>query len=121
MKKLIAVFIMALGFSLTATAQQKVTVKSAQTSSNAPKTKATAAAASKDVDALNNVVTLTEVEKKNFLGLFEYKHRALSKNPDAESKKTLSQTIEAKIRASLTPQQIAKLDSNKKVLQSLTN
>lgn len=123
MKKLIALFIITLGFSVTAVAQQKVTVKSTTSSSqpSGPKTKATEAAANKDVAALNGAVALTDIEKKNFFNLFEYKHRALIQNPDAESKKTLAQTIEAKIRASLTPDQLAKLDGNKKLLQTLTH
>lgn len=122
MKKIIALSIIALGLGFTANAQKKVTAPSATVSQvpTAP-TKATEDAATKDVATLNKVVPLTEAEKKTYHGLFEYKHRALSANPNAEAKKTLSQSIEMKLRAGLSPAQMAKLDANKRVLQTLIN
>lgn len=122
MKKLIAFSIIALSLGFTAAAQNRTTSASATVAQvpTAP-TKATEEAATKDVAALNKVVPLTEAEKKTYFGLFEYKHRALSVNPTEEGKKTLSQSIDAKLRAGLTPAQMTKLDSNKKVLQTLTH
>jgi len=121
MKKLIVLFIITLGFSFSAVAQQKAATRPViATQSNTP-TKATESAATKDVAALTRIIPLTEAEKKTYFGLFEYKHRTLSVTTTAEGKNTLAQTIDAKLRAGLTPDQMAKLDANKKVLHTLTH
>jgi len=121
MKKIIALLVVMLGFGFTATAQQKkFTVKSPTTQPTATDP-AVVQAAAKDLTALSKTVTLTDVEKQNFKGLFEYKHRELKKALTADQKKVLLNSIDAKLRASLTPGQMAKLDGNKKVLTQLTN
>lgn len=121
MKKIIALLVVMLGFGFTATAQQKsFTVKSPTTQAT-PTDPEVAKAAAKDLTALTNVVALNAVEKQNFKGLFEYKHSELKKPLTADKKKVLLNSIDAKLRASLTPEQMAKLDSNKKVLSQLTN
>jgi len=124
MKKIIAILVIMLGFGFTANAQvKKFNVKSATTNTQSVAADpAVEQAANKDVTDLTKVITtLNAVEKQNFKGLFEYKHRELKKALTAEQKKTLAATIDAKLRASLTSDQMAKLDSNKKVLTQLTN
>ncbi|MXN91798.1 hypothetical protein GR160_11230 [Flavobacterium sp. Sd200] len=122
MKKIIAFSLIAIGFSFTANAQKKVVAPSATVAQTptAP-TKASEEAATKDVATLSKVVTLTEAEKKTYFGLFEYKHRALSVNPSEEAKKSIYNSIEMKLRAGLSPAQMAKLDANKKTLHTLTH
>ena len=112
-----------LGFGFTATARQKkFTVNSPNTGvQNASADPVVEQAAAKDLTALTKVITLTDVEKQNFKGLFQYKHRELKKTLTADQKKVLLNSIDAKIRASLTPAQMTKLDANKKVLTQLTN
>jgi hypothetical protein len=122
MKKIIALIVVMLGFGFTATAQQrKFTVKSPTTGVQSAADPAVTQAAAKDLTALSKTVTLTDVEKQNFKGLFEYKHRELKKALTADQKKVLLGSIDAKLRASLTPEQMAKLDANKKLLTQLTN
>jgi hypothetical protein len=122
MKKIIALMVVMLGFGFTATAQQrKFTVKSPTTGVQSAADPAVTQAAAKDLTALSKTVTLTDVEKQNFKGLFEYKHRELKKALTADQKKVLLGSIDAKLRASLTPEQMAKLDANKKLLTQLTN
>jgi len=123
MKKIIALLVVMLGFGFTATAQQKkFTVKSPTTGvQSASADPVVEQAAAKDLTALTKVITLTDVEKQNFKGLFQYKHRELKKTLTADQKKVLLNSIDAKIRASLTPAQMTKLDANKKVLTQLTN
>jgi len=112
-----------LGLGFTATAQQRTaTVKSKTTGAQSvPADPAVVKAAAEDLTALSKTVTLTDVEKQNFRGLFEYKHRELKKTLTADQKKVLLGSIDAKLRASLTPEQMAKLDANKKLLTQLTN
>lgn len=122
MKKIIALFVITLGLSFTASAQQKkAAVKpAAQATATATDFKA---AAGKDVAALNKVVTLSDTDKQNFQGLFEYKHHELNQ-PVAlseERKSILSQSIEAKLRATLSADQMAKLDNNPELLKTLTH
>jgi hypothetical protein len=123
MKKIIALMVVMLGFGFTATAQQRIaTVKSKTTGAQSVAADpAVVQAAAKDLTALSKTVTLTDVEKQNFKGLFEYKHRELKKALTADQKKVLLGSIDAKLRASLTPEQMAKLDANKKLLTQLTN
>ena len=122
MKKIIALMVVMLGFGFTATAQQKKIVRpSVSTAQEAPKDAAVEQAALKDVAALNKVVTLTDAEKVTYKGLFEHKHRQLKANLTDDQKTVLFQSIDAKLRAGLNPAQMAKLDSNKKVLATLTH
>jgi len=124
MKKIIALLVVMLGFGFTATAQQKKVVVKSPTATDVrtiTPDPVVEQAAAKDLTALSKTITLTDVEKQNFKGLFEYKHRELKKTLTADQKKVLLNSIDAKLRASLTPEQMAKLDSNKKVLSQLTN
>jgi hypothetical protein len=124
MKKIIALFVIMLGFGFTANAQQKkaaakpATAAQAQTNS---KDAAIQAAAIKDVNALNAYIPLNDADKQSFKGLFEYKHRLWSENLSEERKGLVSQTIDAKIKATLSSEQLTKLEANPKLLNTLTH
>lgn len=123
MKKIIALFVIMLGLSFTANAQQKKNVaKPAVTGTNAgtPKEAAIQEAAIADTKALNDFIPLSDADKQNFKGLFEYKYRILSENLSEERKKNLAETIEAKINATLSPEQATKLSQNPKLFKQLT-
>ena len=123
MKKIIALFVIMLGFGFTATAQQKkATAKPAPAVQAAnPNEAAFQKAAIKDVKDLNAFIKLNDADTQSLMGLFEYKHRTLAENLSAERKAIVSQTIEAKLRATFNPEQMAKLDSNKELLNKLTH
>jgi hypothetical protein len=118
MKKIVALVVMMLGFGLTASAQTAVKPAKANTATQT----SFAESGKKDVVALDKVVTLTEQQKQSFQGLFEYKYRELALVADsAERKAVVSQTIDAKVRATLTPEQMAKLDAKPEVLKKITH
>ncbi|WP_131450706.1 hypothetical protein [Flavobacterium subsaxonicum] len=128
MKKIIALFVIMLGFGFTANAQQKkAAVKSAAVASTAtPQQTAKAAtiekAAISDVESLNSFIPLKDADRQSLKGLFAYKHELLSDAAlSKERKDIVSQTIEAKLRATLSPEQMAKLDQNTKLLNTLTH
>jgi hypothetical protein len=126
MKKIIALFVIMLACGVSANAQQKKNVASATPAVTAQQgndvNASIRSAAIKDVENLSEFVQLTPEQKTGFKGLFEYKQNLLQKeNLSAERKAVLAQAIEAKIKASLTPDQVAKLEDNPKLLQMLVN
>ena len=121
MKKIIAILVIMLCFGYTANAQQKAT-KATTTQQQGVDKAAIKAAALKDVTALSEFIDLSEAQKENFKGLFEYKHRLLAdKNLSQERKDILAESIEAKIRGNVPQDQVAKLDDNPKLMQILTH
>ena len=122
MKKIIALFVFMLAFGLTATAQQKKAPKAvAATTAQSSTEQKVKDAAAKDVVAMMEVIDLDAANKQNFLGLFEYKHNLLQQNLSDERKAILAETIEAKIKATLTPDQNAKLAQSPALLTKLTH
>lgn len=124
MKKIIAILVVTLAFGFSANAQQK----KAATKPAATKTVSAAQAtedikqlALKDVAALGEVVKLSNTQKDDFLGLFEYKHRHYADNLSAERRAGVAQTIEAKIKASLSPDDISKLEAKPGLMKKLVN
>jgi hypothetical protein len=118
MKKIIALFVVMLAFGLNANAQQKKAVKTA--AKETTKELTVAEAAQSDVDALTGIVTnLNKTQKQDFYNLFEYKHRTMREDLSAERKAVVSQSIEAKIKASLDPADIQKLENNPAVMRKL--
>lgn len=123
MKKIIALFVIMLACSFSANAQQKkatpaVTTSqqtAAQVNSNAEK------AAMKDMQMLNEFVKLTDAQSSRLKGLFLEKHRQLAQQLSDERKTVLAQAIETKLKAALTPDQIAKLEDNAKLMNMLTH
>jgi len=121
MKKIIALFVLMLGLGFTANAQQKSAKPVTATNTGTAKEAAIQQAATNDAKALNDFIPLTDSEMQSFKGLFEYKHRSLSDtNLSADRKKSIAETVEAKINATLSPEQVTKLGQNQKLLKQLT-
>ena len=129
MKKIIALFVIMLAFGVNANAQQKKTKAApAATATATPakqqyhETPEVQKAAARDIELMSTSINLTEEQKNAYKGLFEMKHRTLSdKNLSTERKTVLASNIEMKIKSMLTPDQIAKLDSNPQLLKTLVN
>lgn len=119
MKKIIALFVLMLGVSFTASAQKAKPAKAATTKAD-PKEAAIEAAANDDTKALNAFVPLSDEQVVSFKGLFAYKHRNLAQGLNEEEKKKLADIIDAKVNATLTPDQVTKLSQNPKLLNQLT-
>jgi hypothetical protein len=119
MKKIIALLALMLCATVSVTAQEKkdksgteATVEGADSFRNA---------ALKDADALGQVITYKDAKtKQNFVGLFEIKHRELAQGLNTERKAQLAQTIEAKIKASLSPEDLQKLENKPALMKRLT-
>ena len=105
MKKFVALFAFLFAFSISATAQDQKTID---------------IAAKKDVSALTEYLNLNATTQENFFKLFQMKHEILS---DAtltqERKDEMSRQVGLKIMATLSSDQMAKLDTNPELLQSL--
>lgn len=119
MKKIITILVVMLAFGFSANAQKKEAKPATQ--AVAQQKEDIKQLAMKDVEALGKVIKFTGTQKDDFLGLFEYKHRELANNLSADRKASLSKVIEAKIKASLSPEELAKLEKNPAVLKKLTN
>ncbi len=124
MKKIIALFVVMLAFGATANAQQKKAAATPAPAKAAPaayhETPEVQKAAARDLELLSSTLTLTEDQKKAYKGLFETKHRTLSdKSLSPERKGVIATNIESKLKSMMTPDQIAKLDSNPELLKKL--
>ncbi len=76
--------------------------------------------AKKDMAELAQIVNLQDNQKEDFFRLFEMKHEVTSnKNMSQERKTVMSQVIEAKIRGTLSAQQMALLEAKPEVLNRL--
>lgn len=108
MKKIITLVIMVFAFAFSANAQEKKSIQEA---------------ASQDVAKLAKVAALNDENIKLGLHqLFESKHEALSiEGLSDERKKELARVVEAKIRASITAEENAKLDKRPELLKELLN
>lgn len=117
MKKIIALFVVMLAFGLNANAQQKKAPKAA--AKETTKEVSVEQAAQSDLDALTAIITnLDATKKRDLYNLFEYKHRTM-KDLSAERKAAVSQSIEAKLKASFEPADIQKLENNPAVMRKL--
>jgi len=126
MKKIIALVVVALGFSFSAVAQQKKAVAPAggvHASHTAPAGDADFKKdANKDLAALDKIVTLNDADKKSILGLLTYKYREFKVVGESkERRNVLAQTVEAKLRATLTAEQMAKLEASPAVFKQVTH
>ena len=123
MKKIIALLVVTLAFSLTATAQQKkATAKKAVVKKELTSEQKIEQAARKDLNSLTAIVTsLNQTQKDDFYSLFESKHKWLSEDISNDRKAEISKTIHAKIHAGLSPADIEKLERNPTVVRQLTH
>lgn len=111
MKKLLAAVALCFAFSIGASAQE------------AKGTSQMSIEQSAKLDAVKMAETLgIEASQQNdFARLFVMKHQVMQDpNVSAERRAEMSRVVEAKIRASLTPEQLKKLDSDPKLLAILT-
>jgi hypothetical protein len=106
MKKIIALLTLFFAFTFNVSAQEKANVTEL---------------AKNDVVALAKVVKLTQQDETNFMGLFKKKHEVLSQaNLSEDRRKIVVKSIDAKLRATLTADQMAKVDANPELLKQLT-
>ena len=120
MKKIIAILVVMLAFGLNANAQQK-SVKAAQTAMpDAQKQENAKQAALKDIASLEQVITFTGTRKEEFTKLFEHKHRMYMQDLSAERKAVVARSIEQKIKASLSPEDIQKIEAEPGLMKKLT-
>jgi len=121
MKKIIALFVVMLAFGLNANAQQKKAA-AATTQKTVQKSDATIQAAARDLTLLSETVELTEEQKGIYKRLFETKHHSLSDaSLPQERKDRLAENVERKLKSVMTPDQVAKIDSNPELLKKLTH
>lgn len=117
MKKIIALFAMLLAFGYTANAQQKkatTPVKQVRVDNTALEK-----AAMDDLTSLSKFIDLSGDQKTALQPLFLLKHREKTNDLSQERKDILAQNIEAKLKGSLTPAQVSKLDNNPELMQKL--
>ena len=109
MKKIIAALTLLLAFSINANAQDK------NTSSAYDKAK-------KEAAELTEFLGLDKTQNENFARLFEQKITVLDDtNLSPERRAEFSRVVEAKIRGSLDPTQMEKLEKNTVLFKKLTN
>jgi len=123
MKTTIAFLAVMFCFGLTASAQQSTLADSKpamQKQSYSAEDEGYRLAAVKDVVTLSKHIELTNDQKEKLKAVFEQKHRMFSKNMSAERKKTLSESLEAKIKSTLEPAQIQKIEGNEGLMKTLT-
>ncbi|MCF6128233.1 hypothetical protein L1S35_01005 [Flavobacterium sp. AS60] len=107
MKKLIAALTLMLAFSINANAQDK----------DAP---SAYDLGKKQAAELSEFLGLDETQNENFARLFEQKITILdNKNLTQERKDEFSRVIESKIRGTLDPKQMDKLEKNTVLFQKL--
>jgi len=118
MKTTIAVLAVMLCFGLTANAQDSTNNSKPVGQKQYSEAENTySRAAIKDVITLSKHVELTSEQKNNLKEVFTQKHRMFAKNMTADRKKTLSQSLEAKLKSSLEPEQVQKLEGNKELMK----
>lgn len=109
MKKLIAALTLMLAFSINANAQDKKNTSAYDL-------------AKKQATELTEYLGLDKVQDENFARLFEQKITVLADaNLSQERRDEFSRVVEAKIRGSLEPIQMQKLDENPALLKKLTH
>ena len=119
MKKIIAILTLSLAFSLSANAQDKKVISKAETTVENPSS--SHVSAKNDAQALIKFLGLPENQTDMFTKLFFRKYSTLEQtNLSTERKDILKSNIDAKLRATLTPEQMEKLDKNPALLKRLT-
>lgn len=119
MKKILIAFAVTFTLGLTAQAQQKpAKVQSGMLDNKTQETVKQAALS--DLAALEKAVTFTGTQKDDFRKLFEHKHRMYLQELSDERKQRVAHTIEMKIKASLSPENIQKIENTAGLMQTLT-
>ena len=124
MKKIIAVLTLVLAFSFGANAQDKTVLSKEEIAKNEKLKKELPPEVAGKNDAIELVkyVGLDESKAEVYGRLFAKKHKVLAtEGLTAEKKAELTRSIEAKLRAGLTAEQMEKLDRNPELLKKLIN
>lgn len=74
-----------------------------------------------NLTALSEVVTLQGTLSEDLFRLFEHKYRNLNENLSAEKKAELAHIIEMKLRATLSDDDMQKIEKKPGLLKKLTN
>lgn len=111
MKKILLIFTLLCAFTLSANAQEKKPAA-------VQKIDATVEA-KKDAEDLTKLLNLNSTQSTDFYRLFEMKYKMLQENLSEDRKAILSQNIDAKIKASLTADQINTLVAKKDLYNRL--
>lgn len=123
MKKIIAIIVIVLAFSVNANAQQKTAapqkVETKAVEKKSPKD--IKEASMNDLVALKKVIAFEGTQEADLLRLFEHKHDLLKQDLSAERKQILTQSIEDKLKATLTPEQMQKVSAQPNLLKKLCN
>ncbi|WP_306353223.1 hypothetical protein [Flavobacterium sp. '19STA2R22 D10 B1'] len=107
MKKIIAIITLFFAFAINANAQEN---------------KAVAKAAQENIEQLVKIVPLQDPMKHDIYQLFVYKNSdIINSKLSKERINELSKVIDAKLRATLSQEQMAKLDAKPEVLKKLTH
>lgn len=107
MKKFIAVLTLFFAFSIAASAQEKKLTNEE--------------AAKLDAHRLSEHLELKGTQQDDFVNLFVMKYQVLNDpNLSAERKTEMSRIVELKVRASLTPEQVKKLEANPELMAKIT-
>jgi len=121
MKTTIAFLAVLLCFGLTANAQDaKADTKTVKQQPYSAVDDGYRIAAINDVVTLAKYVELTSEQKNQLKEVFIQKHRMFAKSMTNDRKKALSQSLEVKLKSSLEPEQVKKLEGNKELLKTLT-
>lgn len=108
MKKVIAVVTLFFAFAFSANAQENKKLEPAQ-------------AAKLEAYKMSESLNLTSQQQEAFVNLFVMKHQMLNDATVSDAKKKeITEVMNAKIKATLTPEQNAKLDNNPALLAELT-
>ena len=107
MKKIIAVLTLLLAFTVSSNAQDR--------KMNAEER------AKMDAFEMSEYLGLKGTQQDDFVRLFEMKYHTLNDaNLSTERKSEMSRIVEMKIRASITPEQMKKLEANPEMMAKLT-
>lgn len=122
MKKIIALLVVTLAFSLGANAQQKRDVHAVQMSTlDANAQEKIKQAALADIAELTKVVALDNQKKDIYTSLFETKHRMyVSANNEPERNAQVARIVEAKLNAGLSADDIKKINNTPGLMKKLT-
>jgi hypothetical protein len=122
MKKIIALLVVTLAFSLGANAQQKREAHAVQMSSlDANKQEKIKQAAIADANELGKAVKLADKDKEMYISLFETKYRMYaSTNNEPERNAYVADIIERKLSAGLSADDLKKVNNTPGLMKRLT-
>ena len=117
MKKIIALIVLGLGFTLSTYAQDNNKAKTQVVKEKLSPSEV----AKNDAIAIAKLLDFDETKQQNFERLFEMKHKVMQDpNASFERKKEMVRVVAAKIAASMDANQLAKLKANDALYKQMT-